>query len=49
VRPGDLVNALRVLEAREARRTSTYPGICGAVRVCSAEPRRGVGAGRQEK
>jgi hypothetical protein len=43
VRPGDLVNALRVLESREARRTLTYPGMCGAVRVCSAEPRRGVG------
>jgi hypothetical protein len=49
VRPGDLVNALRVLEAGEARRTSTYPGICEATRVCSAEPRRGVGTGRQEK
>ena len=49
MRPGDLVNALRVLEAGDARRTLTYLGICGAVRVCSAEPRRGVGAGRQER
>jgi len=49
VRPGDLVNALRVLESKEARRTLTHPGICRAVRVCSAEPRCGVEAGRQER
>jgi hypothetical protein len=34
--------SLKVLEAREARRTSTYPGICGTVHVCGVEPRRGV-------